>query len=104
MSKDTSTIYICRGKDCRKHLDTVKDIEKRLGGDIEICAVRCQKICSPLVVGVRTRDRLVWVKKVKSRKDVSALEQWVEDGRCPKRLKSRRVKKRQNKLRQSHQA
>ena len=99
MSKHKTTIYICRGKDCRKHLETVNEIEKQMGKDTELYSVRCQKICSPQVVGIRTQTDLVWVKKIKSRKDVNALKQWVEEDACPKRLKSRRVKKRQNKLR-----
>ena len=99
MSKHKTTIYICRGKDCQKNPDTITDIEARLADDAQLRSVRCQKICSPQVVGVLSKGELVWVKKVKSRKDVNALKKWIKAERCPNRLKSRRVKKRLNKLR-----
>ena len=98
MSKKTTKIYLCRDKDCRKYSEAVKHIHKEVSEDIEIRSVRCQKICSPQVVGVRINDDLVWVKKVKNRKDVKAIKLWLEQGKCPNRLKSRRVKKRRNKL------
>jgi hypothetical protein len=99
MSIYSTTIYICRGKDCQKNLATLTDIEERLDGNAELRSVRCQKICNPQVIGILKKGKLFWVKKIKSRKDVNALKKWIKSGRCPKRLKSRRVKKRMNKLR-----
>tara|TARA_B100001093_G_scaffold288108_1_gene275248 strand:- start:617 stop:907 length:291 start_codon:yes stop_codon:yes gene_type:complete len=91
-------VLICNGRDCRKAKLSRKKLEGILGDSVRPVAVRCQKICSGPVVGVQHNDQLTWFKKLKE-KDVIALVQLMDQGKIPKRLRGKRVKKRAGKLR-----
>ena len=91
-------ILVCNGSDCRKTKPSFKKIEGLLEDVGRPVAVRCQKICSGPVIGLKHKDQWTWFKKLKE-KDVLALIEVVEEARIPKRLRGKRVKKRSGKLR-----
>ena len=100
MSNSANTVYVCAGKDCRKHKKTCRWLAESLPPGHTLEEVRCQKICSPSVIGLRHKDDLVWLKKMKSRKDVIAIVSALENNRLGSRLKGKVVKKRTNRLRE----
>ena len=65
-----STVYLCRGKDCRRSHAFLEALRLSLPDDQEVIDVRCQKICKGAVVGVRFSGRLLWFRKLRSKKDL----------------------------------
>ena len=98
MSVNPSTLLICKGKDCRKQKKALRLLEDTVDGKHPIREVRCQDICSPMVVGFVHCDKLVWAKKVKSTKDTAAILKAMQSSKMPKRIKSKLVKKRAGRL------
>ena len=99
MNHSKPMLFICQGKACRKNEDRLVAVHDALEKIAPLESVKCQKICHAQVVGVRLGDKLRWVKKVRSKNHTKMLKRWLKTGRCPKKLKSLRVKKRNNKLR-----
>ena len=73
MSVSPGTVLLCRGKDCRKQKKATRLLLESIDGAYPIREVRCQDICSPVVVGFVHADTLVWAKKIKSTKDANAI-------------------------------
>ena len=99
MASDDLKLLVCTGKDCRKYKKFMKLLANQTGSELSIEEVRCQKICNPMVVGFTHEDILYWARKLQSKKDAKALISMVEKGKMTPRLKSKLVKKRQNRLR-----
>ena len=93
-------MYVCTGSDCRKRSKELRAITKDLG-DVEICAVKCQKICKGPVVGVEVQGRLEWFSKLKDVKLQEQFRRLVQTGELKKRLRSKMSRKRSGKLRGS---
>lgn len=100
MVYDDSQLLVCTGKDCRKHKKFMKLLANQTGNDLAFEEVRCQKICNPMVIGFMHEDSLYWARKLKTKKDAKALLSIIERGKMTPRLKSKLVKKRQNRLRE----
>ena len=84
----TSPVYVCTGSDCRKRAKGLRSITEQLG-DVEICAVKCQKICKGPVIGVEVQGRLVWFSKLKDTKLQKQFMHLIQTGELKKRLRSR---------------
>ena len=93
------TVYLCLGKDCRKHKKALRALADALSGRAHVVEVGCQKICDGPVCGLRIGGELVWLEEVDSSKRRAALLQSLGAEQLPAALKKRRVKKRQGKLR-----
>lgn len=93
------TVYVCTGSDCRKHKKAYQTLRNALVGEVEVCDVKCQKICSGPVVGVEINGQLEWVKKLKEKAVRNQLLQFLRDGTLSKSLKGQLVKARRGKLR-----
>ena len=98
MSVKPNTLLLCKGKDCRKQKQSMRRLKDELDGKFAIREVPCQDICSPLVVGFLHCEKLVWAKKVKSRKDTAAIIKAMQGTKIPKRIKAKLVKKRAGRL------
>jgi (2Fe-2S) ferredoxin len=91
-------VYVCRGRDCRKHSGTRKLTELLDAAGVRWTPVRCQKICKAPVVGVKSDGPVVWYAKVRGREARVKLARLIESGKA-KKMKAHRVKKRSGKLR-----
>ena len=98
MPIDPTTLFVCTGKDCRKQKKTARLLVDGLDSKYTLREVRCQDVCSALVVGFVHSEKLVWAKKIKSKKDVSAVFKSLDCSKLPKRIKSKLVKKRAGRL------
>ncbi len=89
---------VCRK--CKEHECLARILSDRDGVAVEF--VRCQKICHGPVAGLEVDGRMEWFEKVDGVKSIAALVRMTRrqsDGRIPKPLRRRRVKKRAGKVR-----
>ena len=91
-------VYVCRGKDCRKHAGTRKICDLLDAEGVAWTAVRCQKVCKAPVVGVKQTGPVTWFRKVRDKDARKRLLKVLQQER-PKALKSFRAKGRTGKLR-----
>ena len=94
-------VYICTGSSCRKKKSAYKKLCAALKEqeDIELKEVRCQKICSGPVVGLRITGKWEWFSKVRRSRDYTAIIDSLTRGKITKKLAERREKKRSGKHR-----
>ncbi len=94
-------VYICTGDSCRKKKSALKKLYGALRehDDIEFKEVRCQKICSGPVVGLRVTGKWEWFTKVRRARDYAAIIKSLSKGKITKKLSERREKKRSGKRR-----
>ena len=94
-------VYICTGDSCRKKKSALKKLYSALGKQdgIEFHEVRCQKVCSGPVVGIRVKGKWEWFTKIRKPRHYSAILKTLSRGRIAKRLIDRREKKRSGKCR-----
>ena len=97
--QSNTKVYICRGKDCRRRGAFLEQLRRSLPDDLELNNVRCQKICKGAVVGVNLGKRLIWFKRLKSKKDLRRIRVFIEEGKLPKGLKKKLSKKQTDRLR-----
>jgi len=93
-----SQVYICRGKDCRKHAGTRKLVALIEGAGLSWTPVRCQKICKAPVAGVVLNGTLEWFSKVRGKKTRRALLKAATKGKLGS-IRTHREKKRSGRLR-----
>ena len=91
-------VYVCRGKDCKKHSDTRKIGALLDSESISWVRVRCQKICKAPVVGISHDGSMEWYAKLRGKEGRQRLLKLLRD-RKAKQLKGHRIKKRSGKLR-----
>ena len=96
--KVPSQVYICTGSDCRKRSKELRAITQGLEG-VELCAVKCQKICKGPVVGVEVQGRMEWFSKLKEFKVQEQLRHFIQTGELKKRLRARMSRSRSGKFR-----
>jgi hypothetical protein len=90
------TIYVCRK--CKRH-ECVNDALRGAGGDV--VPVRCQKICSGPVAGVKIGGHIEWYDRLDTGKRLAGLRKLAK-GTATKPVKAlakRRVGKRADRLR-----
>lgn len=99
MGTDATKVYVCAGKDCRKHKADRKKLRRavaRVGTEVP---VRCQKICKGPVLGLRVGGTVQWFGKVRGGRIRRALLTFLETGVLPRELSERVQTKRRGKLR-----
>jgi (2Fe-2S) ferredoxin len=91
-------LRVCEGKSCKKKKAARFEILETLADDVRVEKVRCQKICSGPVVGLKVSGTLEWFADMDSPKAVAALQALVRSGEMGKPLEKRRVPKRSGRL------
>jgi len=92
-------LYVCNGKHCKKKRGGIEAVLGAADQKVERVDVRCQKICSGPVCGLKMDGRIEWFKEVDSPKSLTALQTLVESGKLKKPLRRRHVPKRSGELR-----
>ena len=92
-------IYICRGSSCRKADLGKAELQKKLSSDVQLQAVKCQKICKAPVLGVEHDGELHWFKRMDSKKALAGLDELLQRGKMKKSLRKRLSNKRMGRMR-----
>ncbi len=92
------TLYFCSGSDCQ-NLKSDRALREALDGRVEVCDVRCQKICKGPVVGLEIDGRIEWFYKMKSKSMRKRLVALVKSGELHSSLASRLSSKRSGRFR-----
>ena len=98
-TEQVQTVYVCTGSDCRKRKKAFKSLLGALSQRVEVCEVKCQKICSGPVVGVEINGQIEWFRKMKDDAMHTPLFALLRDGSMSAALKKHVVKARRGKLR-----
>ena len=93
------TVYVCKSSDCRKRKRVFQELKTELAEHVNVCEVKCQKICSGPVVGVEVDGELEWFKKLRDPSVRRDLIELLKNRTLSARLKAHIVKARRGKLR-----
>ena len=91
-------VYFCTGSDCRKRKSGLA-LREALANKVEVCDVRCQKICKGPVVGLELDGRMEWFSKLKSKSMRKRFVSLITDSELHPSLLSRRSRKRSGRFR-----
>ena len=93
------SVYVCRGKDCRKKAKKLSCLESAIAEHGEVIPVACQKICKGPVAGLEVDGRIEWFSKLGKKSTQRGLVQLLSEGKLKGKLKDRISKKRRGKFR-----